>query len=68
MQSSFLVRNNYKWEKTLVCAHTARPLPVMLEKLVSIDTGCVYKENPLLGKLTAVVLPERRIIQVENCD
>ena len=34
--------------------------PIMLEKLIAIDTGCVYKEDPRFGKLTAVVLPERR--------
>ncbi len=68
MQSSFLEHNNYKWEKTVVCAHTALPLPVMLEKLIAIDTGCVYTDNPLLGWLTAVILPERLLVQIENRD
>ena len=68
LQSSFLERNSYKWEKTLVCAHTTLPLPVNLEKLIAIDTGCVYTEKPHLGWLTAVILPERRMFQVENRD
>ena len=68
MQSSFLERNSYKWEKTVVCAHTPVPVPIMLEQLVAIDTGCVYREVPHLGKLTAVILPERRIVQIENRD
>lgn len=68
LHSSFLASENYQWEKTVVCAHTPMPEPVMLEQLIAIDTGCVYKESPLLGKLTAVILPERRIVQVENSD
>ena len=66
MQQFFLESNNYKWEKTVVCAHTPIPEPIMLEQLIAIDTGCVYTKNPLFGKLTAVILPEREIVQVEN--
>jgi len=68
MQPSFLESNRYNWEKTVVCAHTTVAEPVLLERLIAIDTGCVYKNNPQLGKLTAVVLPERRIIQTKNID
>jgi len=68
MRSSFLERNSYNWQKTVVCAHTPVSEPVLLDRLIAIDTGCVYKDNPLLGKLTAVILPERRIVQVSNCD
>lgn len=68
MRTTFLESNSYKWEKTVVCAHTAIPEPIMLEQLIAIDTGCVYSENALLGKLTAIILPERRIVQVENRD
>ncbi|MFZ4526354.1 MAG: metallophosphoesterase family protein [Chlorobium sp.] len=63
MRQSFIETNNYKWEKTVVCAHTPQSSPVMLNKLIAIDTGCVYKENPLFGKLTAVILPERVLVQ-----
>ena len=68
MHPAFLDKNNYKWEKTVVCAHTVVDRPVLLDRLIAIDTGCVYKENPLWGKLTAVILPERRIVQTENLD
>jgi serine/threonine protein phosphatase 1 len=68
MRTTFLERNSYKWEKTVVCAHTAVPEPIMLEQLIAIDTGCIYTEIPLLGRLTAVILPEREIVQVENRD
>ena len=68
MRTTFLESNNYKWEKTVVCGHTAIPVPIMLERLIAIDTGCVYSKNPLMGRLTAVILPERKIVQVENRD
>lgn len=68
MRQTFLERRNYKWEKTVVCAHTPVADPVMQERLIAVDTGCVYRENPLLGKLSAVILPEREIVQVENCE
>jgi serine/threonine protein phosphatase 1 len=64
MSQEFVERNEYKWEKTVVCAHTTVKEPLILKRLIGIDTGCVYKDNPLLGRLTAVVLPERRIVQV----
>lgn len=57
-----------KWEKTVVCAHTPVSVPVMTERLIAIDTGCVYKEKSGFGKLTAVILPERRLVQVGNYD
>ncbi len=68
MRTSFIESRNYKWEKTVVCAHTPVSEPVMLEQLIAIDTGCVYHGNPRFGRLTAVILPERRIVQTENCD
>lgn len=68
MRKSFLENPNCKWEKTLVCAHTPVAEPIMQERLIAIDTGCVYIENPLLGRLTAVILPEREIIQTGNCE
>ncbi|NTV05800.1 MAG: serine/threonine protein phosphatase [Chlorobiaceae bacterium] len=68
MHTSFRESQNYNWEKTLVCAHTPVPVPVMTDRLIAIDTGCVYKQNPKLGMLTAVILPDRIIVQTENCD
>lgn len=68
MQPFFIENQEFNWNKTLVCAHTPVPEPLLLDRLIAIDTGCVYTRNPLLGNLTAVVLPERRIVQTRNCD
>lgn len=68
MRTSFLESKNCPWEKTLVCAHTPIPKPLLLERLIAIDTGCVYRDNPMLGRLTAVILPSREILQTENLD
>jgi len=56
------------WEKTVVCGHTPQPEPINQEKLILIDTGCVYHMQPGMGRLTAVHLPERRFIDVPYTD
>ncbi|NBC18235.1 MAG: serine/threonine protein phosphatase [Bacteroidetes bacterium] len=53
------------WEKTVVCGHTPRQRPVNRDKLINIDTGCVYHMHPNMGHLTAVRLPEREFTSVE---
>jgi serine/threonine protein phosphatase 1 len=58
--------NDYKWEKTVVCGHTPIPRPIVLEKLIAIDTGCVYNHQSRLGRLTAIALPEKTITQIDN--
>lgn len=58
--------NDYKWEKTVVCGHTPIPRPILLEKLIAIDTGCVYNQHSQFGRLTAISLPENHITQVDN--
>lgn len=68
MRTPFVESGNFPWEKTLVCAHTPVPNPLLLDRLIAIDTGCVYHHNPLFGRLTAVVLPERRIVQTDYLD
>jgi len=52
------------WEKTVVCGHTPQEEPINIEKLLNIDTGCVYYMHRGLGHLTAVRLPEREFIVV----
>lgn len=54
-----------EWEKPVVCGHTPQEEPLNLEKLINIDTGCVYHTHPRLGRLTAVRLPEREFVQVK---
>lgn len=50
------------WEKTVVFGHTPRPNPLRKEKMIGIDTGCVY-DRVGYGKLTAAKLPEEEFIQ-----
>ncbi len=68
LRSSYLETNRYNWEKTVVCAHTPAPEIINLKKLIAIDTGCVYKDDPSLGKLSAIVLPSRQLVQTVNID
>lgn len=53
------------WEKPVVCGHTPQSRPIDREKLIAIDTGCVYYMHPRLGRLTAVRLPEREFITID---
>ncbi len=53
------------WEKTVVCGHTPKPEPLNRDKLIDIDTGCVYHMHPRMDRLTAVRLPEREFIMVD---
>lgn len=50
------------WEKTVVFGHTPRPHPIQKDKMIGIDTGCVYGSLGY-GKLTAALLPEEEFIQ-----
>jgi len=56
------------WEKPVVCGHTPQPEPIDRDKLILIDTGCVYHMQPGMGRLTAVHLPEREFIDVPYAD
>lgn len=66
LEPEHLFRQDYPWEKTVVCGHTPRPEPIILDKLISLDTGCVYNYSPELGRLTAIRLPSLEIVQVDN--
>lgn len=60
-----LEASTFAWEKTVVCGHTPQPQPINREKLLNIDTGCVYHTRPGMGRLTAVHLPERKFVFVD---
>lgn len=70
-ENTFLWERNHlyaadlPWEKPVICGHTPQPEPLERERLLVIDTGCVYYDRPGYGRLTAVQLPERRFISVE---
>lgn len=57
-----------QWEKTVVCGHTPVPRPIVTDDLIAIDTGCVFPHHPEFGKLTAIKLPSREIVQVDNAE
>lgn len=50
------------WEKTVVFGHTPRQQPIKKNRMIGIDTGCVF-DRMGYGKLTAVKLPEEGFIQ-----
>ena len=64
-ERSHLENKKPVWEKVVVCGHTPRPEPINREKLIAIDTGCVYYTYPEMGRLTAVRLPEREFVSVK---
>lgn len=68
LHHSTLSISHEKWEKTVVCGHTPQPEPLLMPKLICIDTGCVYIHRKGFGKLTAISLPSRHLIQKENLD
>jgi serine/threonine protein phosphatase 1 len=66
-QRSHIHTSKNKWEKTVVFGHTPVKKPLVREKMIGIDTGCVYNKRGL-AKLTAVVLPEQKFIQQKSLD
>lgn len=67
-ERSHLEAPEVAWDKPVVCGHTPRPEPINRDKLILIDTGCVYHMKPEMGRLTAVYLPERRFVDVPYAD
>lgn len=63
-ERAHLHADSVAWEKAVVCGHTPHVAPVNEEKLILIDTGCVYHHHPGMGRLTAVRLPEREFVSV----
>lgn len=50
------------WEKPVVFGHTPQSAPLMTDRMVGIDTGCVYgPKKPRLGRLCAVRMDDRRV-------
>ncbi len=51
-----------KWDQKpfVIYGHTPQPSVVRKKKSLGIDTGCVWG-----GKLTALILPEKRLVQVD---
>lgn len=67
-ERSHLKASHLPWEKTVVCGHTPVAEPVNRDRLINIDTGCVYFDRPGMGRLTAVRLPEREFVSVPFAD
>ncbi|MBI2061082.1 MAG: metallophosphoesterase [Nitrospirae bacterium] len=51
--------DDYKGTKTIVFGHYPQREPLVRDRLIGLDTGCVYG-----GTLTALVLPGRKIVSV----
>lgn len=49
----------YKDSTLVVFGHWAKPEPIARRNAIGLDTGCVYG-----GTLTALILPERRLVSV----
>jgi hypothetical protein len=49
----------YQGPPVVIFGHSVLPAPLVTEWAIGLDTGCVYG-----GHLTALVLPERKIVQV----
>ncbi|HKJ44416.1 MAG TPA: metallophosphoesterase family protein [Balneolales bacterium] len=65
-ERSHLYSSETKWEKKVVFGHTPMPEPLVGDKMIGIDTGCVYGSSRGYGILTAVKIPELSFIQ-KNC-
>jgi serine/threonine protein phosphatase 1 len=55
------IRSPYKFSKPVVFGHTVFREPLVQENKIGIDTGAVYG-----GKLTALLLPEKKFISVDE--
>ncbi|WP_339138814.1 MAG: metallophosphoesterase family protein [Candidatus Electrothrix sp. GW3-4] len=55
------IRTPYKFSKPIIFGHTVFREPLVQENKIGIDTGAVYG-----GKLTALLLPEKRFISVNG--
>ena len=55
------IRTPYKFSKPVVFGHTVFREPLVQKNKIGIDTGAVYG-----GKLTALILPEKRFISVDG--
>jgi serine/threonine protein phosphatase 1 len=55
---------DYAWEKPVVCGHTPQRKVILRDKLICIDTGCVFHRYPGFGTLAAIKLPDREVVEV----
>ncbi len=51
------------WEKTVVFGHTPMATAKMERNMIGLDTGCVFSDRGF-GRLTALLMPERELIDV----
>lgn len=64
-ERSHLDADELAWEKTVVCGHTPQAEVVSRDRLIALDTGCVYFTNAQFGRLSAIRLPEREVVSVD---
>lgn len=56
-----------EWEKTVVFGHTPMTEPLIRDRMIGLDTGCVYRDQGY-GILSAMILPQMDLIQQECTD
>ena len=58
--------------RKIIHGHTPRPLEEVVnpesEDVFNIDSGCVYRDRPGHGYLTAINLTDREWMAVKNCE
>lgn len=59
---------NPVWEKKVVFGHTPIHMPILTDKMIGIDTGCVFPHLTGMGYLTAAVLPDEQFIYQRNIE
>lgn len=66
-ERSHINSTSNEWEKTVVFGHTPMTEPLIRDRMIGLDTGCVYQDSGY-GILSAMILPEMDLIQQECTD
>jgi len=61
------VNGPVEWEKPVIFGHTPVPEPLIEERKMAIDTGCVFPGHGY-GTLSALLLPEKSVISQDCLD
>ncbi len=68
----FTVDKRKLGDRVIIHGHTPRPLKEVVnpksEDVLNIDSGCVYRDRPGHGYLTAINLTDKEWIAVGNCE
>jgi serine/threonine protein phosphatase 1 len=69
---NFTVDKRKLGNRIIIHGHTPRPIKEVInpesEDVINIDSGCVYRDRPGQGYLTAINLTDEEWIAVKNCE